>query len=144
MEKDFDRWNNEKKYTETKKSWPFFRHRDIFWCKVGLNIGYEQDGKGTYFERPVLILRKLGAYTFIGIPITTKIKKGEIFCEFKLSNDEPRNAIVGQIRTFDSKRLTQRLDTITLEEFSKIIKAVQQLVEPPLYNFLPEDVSEKA
>ena len=46
--------------------------------RMGLNIGYEQDGKGEDFLRPVLILKKFNKRVFLGIPLT-KIKKDSHF-----------------------------------------------------------------
>jgi len=44
--KDFDAWNVKKKLTDTKmSSAPFFKERDIWWMSIGLNVGYEEDGK---------------------------------------------------------------------------------------------------
>lgn len=131
MQKDFDTWNSQKKKLDEKHPDIIFRRREIRWCTMGLNIGYEQDGKGDYYERPVLIIRKLGRFTFIGVPITTQPKQGFIFHHFKLTNGESRVAIIGQLRVFDARRLTTFVDMISREEFFPIIKAVQNLIEPP-------------
>jgi hypothetical protein len=42
--KDFDSWNEIKKKTESEKP-RFYKVREIWWCRFGLNIGTEQDGK---------------------------------------------------------------------------------------------------
>ncbi len=36
----------------------YFREKEIWWASLGVNIGYEQDGKNRNFERPVLVLKK--------------------------------------------------------------------------------------
>ena len=64
---------------------------------MGANIGWEQDGKGDFFARPVLILRKFVipnkknpanplASLFLAVPLTTKDKKGFFYqpVHFKL------------------------------------------------------------
>ena len=56
--KDFDTWNALKKHIHQKRFLAFVHAREVWWCSLGLNVGTEQDGKHTAFERPVLILRK--------------------------------------------------------------------------------------
>ncbi|MFA7169790.1 MAG: hypothetical protein WC178_02965 [Candidatus Paceibacterota bacterium] len=60
--KDYKNWHNlklkiENNGTKKKKK---FREREIWWCSLGENIGFEQDGKNEKFERPILVLRKSG------------------------------------------------------------------------------------
>ena len=56
--KDFDSWNRIKKKTHGSSRVKYPKEGSVWWCKLGLNIGDEEDGKGDYFERPVLILKK--------------------------------------------------------------------------------------
>ena len=59
MHKDFDRWNTLKKAVnaadETKRV--YFHEGDIWWVRLGVNVGYEIDGKDRDFARPVIVLR---------------------------------------------------------------------------------------
>ena len=59
MEKDFDKWNSEKKLVDKKtvNRDLFFYAREIWWCSAGLNIGVEADGKNENYERPFLIIK---------------------------------------------------------------------------------------
>ncbi len=132
MDKDFDRWNVQKKNIHNESPNIFFRRREIWWCRMGLNIGYEQDGKGEAFRRPVLIIRKLSRYTFLGIPVTTQPKEGFMYKRFLLSSGDWRVINMGQMRTFDARRITARLDTLEPKEFFEIIKAVQNFIQPLL------------
>jgi hypothetical protein len=43
MKKDFDGWNEKKKDTNEKIG-PFCHERELWWCTLGVNIGFEQDG----------------------------------------------------------------------------------------------------
>ena len=72
--KAFNSWNTEKKRLESKTAVPEFSERDIQWCTLGLNIGFETDGKNERFERPVCILRKFNKDVFIGVPLTSTRK----------------------------------------------------------------------
>jgi mRNA interferase MazF len=129
MVNQFDFWNTQKQLLNSReKPGAYFSQREIWWCRIGKNVGYEQDGKGELFERPVLILKKLGGYTFIGIPITTKLKLGRIFIPFELSSGGKRVATIGQIKTFDARRLKERLDILPAETFESIRKAAKDLL----------------
>jgi mRNA interferase MazF len=59
MKKDFRKWHFRKKLVHESKNIPYFYEREIWWCSIGLNVGYEQDGKNDNFERPVLVLKKI-------------------------------------------------------------------------------------
>ena len=58
IEIDFDKWNNIKKDTHKENVLVGFRNRDIFYIKMGQNIGFEQNGKGDNFVRPVIVFKK--------------------------------------------------------------------------------------
>jgi mRNA interferase MazF len=65
--KNFDAWNGLKKIQDAKDrlAQPIFcRERDISWISLGLNIGDEEDGKGDFFERPVLVVKKFNNNLF--------------------------------------------------------------------------------
>ena len=58
--KDFISWLSIKtKIDGLKHSPPLFNEGEIWWCSIGENVGMEISGKGSYFRRPVLIIRKL-------------------------------------------------------------------------------------
>jgi len=109
MSKDFDSWNTLKKRLNSKTKDIFFKERDIFWASIGLNIGYEQDGKSDLFSRPVLIMKKYNKNIFLGIPLSSKIKDDEV------------TALLVQARLFDAKRLENKIGKISTDEF-KLLK----------------------
>lgn len=49
---------------------------------MGQNIGFEQNGKGDNFVRPVIILKKFNKNMFFGIPLSTQIKDGKFYYYF--------------------------------------------------------------
>jgi len=53
MEKDFDAWNKVKKLTNAEQP-RLYTVREIWWCRIGVNIGTEQDGKVLFpeYEKP--------------------------------------------------------------------------------------------
>src|SRR3989344_2420314 len=59
--KDFDSWNELKKKIEDDKNDPdkFPKEGEVWMCSLGRNIGFEQNGSGDNFSRPILIIKKI-------------------------------------------------------------------------------------
>ena len=77
MLKNFQKWHEFKTFVNNKSfNIPYFRIQQIWWCSLGINIGYEQDGKNKNFERPVLILKKFSKDVLLILPITSSDKQG--------------------------------------------------------------------
>lgn len=125
--KQYDEWNTLKKSLNDEENKVFFRERDVFWTSIGINVGYEQDGKGEIFSRPVLVLRKYSKNIFLGIPLSTKLKEGSFFFEFSLNN-ERSNALLVQARVYDAKRLENKIGMIGVEEFEQLKLKVRELM----------------
>ena len=47
--KEYDAWNLIKKDVSQNNKNLIFKVREVFWVKLGQNIGYETDGKGKSF-----------------------------------------------------------------------------------------------
>ncbi|MCX6780980.1 MAG: hypothetical protein NT003_02595 [Candidatus Magasanikbacteria bacterium] len=62
--KKFDEWNNLKQRLHGRVWRHYIREGEIWFCSLGVNIGWEQDGKNETFERPVLVVRKLSRHYF--------------------------------------------------------------------------------
>ena len=77
MKNDFDIWNDVKKKIQDKKDakQKFPKEREVWMSSLGKNIGYEQNGSGDQFSRPVLIIKKFNNQMFWAIPLSTKQKK---------------------------------------------------------------------
>ena len=59
----YDQWNYDKKEIQRKKEIKFFiNKREIWFTKMGKNIGFEENGKED-FLRPVLVIKKVGTNT---------------------------------------------------------------------------------
>lgn len=85
--KDFDGWIIKKKeyhYRKTKP--PMFKERDIWWASIGVNVGFEEDGKHEKFIRPVLVIKKFNRELFLGIPMSTKIKDNRYYVQVTVKN----------------------------------------------------------
>ena len=120
MEKDFDSWNGFKKNLDKNHKPPLFREREIWWCSIGINVGYEIFGKGSNFTRPVLVLKKYSAFSFFGIPLTSQTHKANHFTYHIDCKGKPSLLLLSQIRIFDARRLYGKLEKINENEFDSI------------------------
>ena len=76
----FDIWNEQKQKAHFGKQRPFFHEQEVWFCALGANIGFEQDGRGEGFLRPVLVLKKFNNEIFWALPMTKNIKTGGVLC----------------------------------------------------------------
>jgi mRNA interferase MazF len=107
MEKDFENWHHAKMRINSSYAIKLFHEREIWWCSVGVNVGDEEDGKNENFSRPVLVLKKLNKRIFVGIPLSRQVKENRLYSNFHFKNSL-QSAIIGQIKTFDNRRLEER------------------------------------
>jgi len=49
--KNFDFWNEVKKGLNSQGTTKFYRKGEIWGCSLGINIGFEQDGRGVMLGR---------------------------------------------------------------------------------------------
>lgn len=130
MQKDFDRWNEQKKHINKYAHTPYYHEREVRWCRLGKNIGFEQDGSGKEYARPVLILKFFNKQVCFVVPLTTSSKKSQKPYHFFLGEIGYRgaSAIVSQARLVDARRLDQKIDTISQDLFEDIKKAVKDML----------------
>jgi mRNA interferase MazF len=126
--KEFDKWNELKKNIHATNSVRSFKERDIFHTKLGSNIGFEQDGKGNHFIRPVVIIKKFSKDTFLGIPLSTTSNRGSYYFEFSFTDKCLSVALLTQIRLFDAKRLLNKVGIMEKEDHEKLKKAIKNLL----------------
>ena len=127
MQKDFDSWNMRKKeLNETSPN--FYRARDIRWCSLGVNIGFEQDGTSKTYRRPVLIIKGFSLNVCLIVPLTTSTKTNPYHIGVGKVAGREAFVILSQIRLIDTKRLHDRLSILDQEGFEKIRKAVRDLI----------------
>ncbi len=74
MQKEYQKWHIKKSEVNEVVRRPFFHEREIWFCYLGSNVGFEQDG-GENFLRPVIIIRKFNNEIFWGVPLTKSKKK---------------------------------------------------------------------
>ena len=92
--KQFDKWNKVKQKTELISKRVYFKERDIFWARIGENIGYEQNGKGDEFQRPILIIKKYTNDVFLGVPLSTTLREGNFYFQFSFMKNKKSTALL--------------------------------------------------
>jgi len=122
--KDFNGWIAKKKESHYRKTLPpMFKERDIWWVSVGVNVGFEEDGKNSNFVRPVLVLKKFNRELFLGVPLSTKLKDNKYYVPISIKQ-ETVSAMTSQIRVFSSKRIWNKLAELDEKDFIKIVGEV--------------------
>lgn len=119
MDKDFDSWNVLKKRLDSHEVFLPIKEGEVWWCSVGANVGIEMCGKGQEFSRPVVVLKKLSRFGFYGVPLTSHLHEGSWFVEFEFKNRK-QYASFAQVRIFSTNRLTNRMGTLPMSDYSKI------------------------
>ncbi|MFH1244497.1 MAG: type II toxin-antitoxin system PemK/MazF family toxin [bacterium] len=130
--KDFDGWIEKKKETDAKTSRaPYFKERDIWWVSVGVNVGFEEDGKNGNYVRPVLVIKKFNQELFVGLPMSTKLKNNKYYLPVSMQGREV-SVLISQLRVFSSKRIWNKLGELDPTDFEKVVKYTREKILPPL------------
>jgi len=130
MKKDFWKWHTKKEEINEAKGTALFHEREVWWCTLGANVGYEQDGNSELFTRPVVILSKFNLDACLIIPLTAKPKKGAYY--FPVGNVSGREAVavLSQVRFVDRKRLALKIATMDRHTFQELTKSVVKACFP--------------
>ena len=126
MQKDFDKWNKEKKQTHGEQP-RLYTVREIWWCRLGVNIGSEQDGRGDNFLRPVVILRGFGPDACLVVPLTTSGHEHPVRIPIGSVDGREARANISQIRVIDTRRLSEKVGFLDKEAFVRLRKAAREL-----------------
>ena len=128
MEKDFDKWNIQKKRIHDTESSRNFHEREIWSAAIGENVGYEQDGKGNEFLRPLIVFKKFSRHVFWGIPLTRTDKESRFYARFDFQGSSS-TAILSQIRLFDAKRLRYKIGKMSVADYQQVKKKFTDLTQ---------------
>lgn len=130
-QKDFAFWHKRKSILHNEKTRSFFHEREVWWCSLGENIGFEEDGKGDKFARPVLVFKKFNNEICWALPLSLQVKTrketAHFYARVFLDDTIPRTALLSQLRLIDGKRLLTKIGMITEKNYSEIQKAVIRL-----------------
>ena len=126
MQKDFDKWNEIKKETNAEEP-RLYTVREIWWCRLGVNIGTEQDGGGEKFLRPAVIVRGFGSDACLVVPLTTSPREHPLRISIGAVNGCPARANLSQVRVIDTRRLVEKIGFLEKELFARIRKTARGL-----------------
>ena len=127
MQAEFDNWNAQKKILHNIQQCPMFSEREVWWCSLGVNVGDEQDGKGSSFTRPVLVLKKFNRNLFVGVPMSTKIKDSK-FYHMMYFKGKTQSVILSQIKLMDARRLIDKMGRISDSDLSIVKNKIKVLI----------------
>ena len=126
--KNFNGWNDRKKDLHQRGLTKLYRAREVWWCALGVNIGFEQDGTGNNNERPVLIMKGFSKQVCLIIPLTTSTKKNPYHLTAGVVDGKEAFAITSQLRLIDTKRLINKVGTMDEVLFNTIRKTVKDML----------------
>ena len=132
MDSQYNNWNEIKITIENENIIVGFKERDIFYMNMGKNIGFEQDGKGENFVRPVVIIKGFNKNMFFGIPLSTKMKEGKFYYKFRFQKKDElveNIALLSQMRLFSTKRLLNKIGVISKKDFIKMKNEFKSLID---------------
>lgn len=127
IEKDFDTWNKIKKRTDMESP-RLYTVREVWWCRFGVNIGTEQDGRGENFLRPAVILRGFGPDACLVAPLTTSARNHPLRVSVGLVDGRPARVNLSQLRVVDTRRLVEKIGFLKKEIFTSIRKTAKGLL----------------
>jgi mRNA interferase MazF len=129
MQKDFDRWNKLKKAINASAEGErvYFHEGDIWWARLGVNVGFEIDGKHKQFARPVIVLKKYNQYSFLALPLTTAIRPNRRRVPIGKVAGKDAFAVLSQLRNLDSLRLYQKVGHVEADLLARIKKTASHM-----------------
>ena len=126
MYKDFDHWNTEKKQAHAEEP-RLYTVREVWWCRIGVNIGSEQDGSGALFLRPVVIMHGFGSDACLVVPLTTSPREHSLRISVGVVDGREARANISQIRVIDTRRLVEKVGFLDKEVFARLRKTARTL-----------------
>lgn len=125
--KDYNLWHKLKTWIHNDNHRLFFHEREIWFCFLGSNVGFEQDGKGGEFLRPVIVVKKFNNQIFWGIPLTSTLKDSKYYLVIEFDGRK-NSAILSQLRLIDAKRLKYKIGVLPEGQFFELTKKLKDLI----------------
>jgi mRNA interferase MazF len=105
-----------------------YREREVWLCNLGENIGFEEDGKGARFVRPVLIMKIYSRRFCHVVPFSTTERRGRFYYAFDAGTGKVSIALLSQSRPVDSFRLMRKIGVAREKDFEQIRNQVADLL----------------
>lgn len=131
MDKNFDIWNNTKKGLENSSILPkYFPKKGEVWIIVlGQNLGFEQNGVGKDFLRPMMVIKKFNNHMFWCVPLSTKQKHFDFYFNFTDPESQPVSVILAQLRLVSIKRFQRKVYETPWEVFDAIKQGLRKFLD---------------
>jgi mRNA interferase MazF len=125
--KDFDEWNKLKqKISVSEHVLDFYPKKGEVWMlSFGKNLGYEQNGGGDNFSRPVLVVKKFNNHMFWVVPLLTKQKDLDFYYNFIDPENRKVSAILAQMKLQSILRFSRKLYDMNMVEFMSVLKKLK-------------------
>lgn len=125
--KDYVDWMEVKRVIHNNNAAPVgMKERDIWLCSIGENIGFEEDGKGHDFVRPVLLLKVYNREFCHIVPLSTTSRRGRFYFPFDGTTGKISVALLSQSRPIASARLHEKIGYISLPDFQILKKKLAE------------------
>lgn len=130
MKDEFDSWSKLKKKLEIQGGplTNFPKRGEVWMSTLGKNIGFEQNGGGTNFSRPVLIIRKFNNHMFWIVSLSTKQKNLDFYFNYTDPAGQPVSVILAQLRLISIKRIGRKLYELEVEKVEKVRLKIRSFV----------------
>jgi mRNA interferase MazF len=128
MKKDYINWHSKKEQINNLEQRPFFHEREIWFCYVGVNVGFEQDGQGQDFQRPVVIIKKFNNEICWVVSLSKTKRRGEYYFSFPFNEKITSVAILSQIKLIDVERLSRKIGDMSEDNFRLLVEKLKALL----------------
>ena len=121
-DKEYDEWNKLKKEIQSGTDVPdyFPQEGEVWMSSLGKNIGFEQNGSGTNFSRPILVVKKFNNHMFWCVSLSTKQKNFDFYFNYTDQNNQKVSAILAQMKLVSVKRLKRKLYELNGDKLQEI------------------------
>jgi mRNA interferase MazF len=130
MSDEFNKWNELKKDVDASLPDPlhFPKESDVWITILGKNIGFEQNGVGSDFLRPVLVIKRFNNQMFWCIPLSTKQKDYDFYYNLSDPSGMPISVVLAQLRLISIKRFRRKLYSFPEETLAIIKKKLKRFL----------------
>ncbi len=106
QQKQFKQWMRVKQETHEASQRPrHYEEGEVWWFRIGENVGMEENGKSSVFSRPTLIVKGFNKQLVWGIPLSNTKNRGKYYYALKL-HGKTSVVLISQMRALDTARIT--------------------------------------
>lgn len=131
MKNEFDKWNIKKQKLEAEEysEENFPQIGEVWMGVIGKNIGYEQNGTGNNFSRPVVIVSKFNNKMFWAMSLSTKQKDFDFYYNFTDPNNQKVSIIIAQLKLVSLKRLKRKMYDLSEKDFENVLQRIRSFLK---------------